>query len=37
MVLDSLRVMVYAERDPIWRERLSDHCPLSLRLRLRLS
>ena len=31
---DSLRVLVYAERDPAWRERLSDHCPLSLRLRL---
>lgn len=30
---DSLRVMVYAERDPAWRARLSDHCPLSLRLR----
>jgi endonuclease/exonuclease/phosphatase family metal-dependent hydrolase len=34
MLPDSLRVMVYAERDPAWRERLSDHCPLSLRLRL---
>ena len=34
LVPDSLRVMVYAERDPAWRERLSDHCPLSLRLRL---
>jgi endonuclease/exonuclease/phosphatase family metal-dependent hydrolase len=34
LVPDSLRVLVYAERDPAWRERLSDHCPLSLRLRL---
>ncbi|TCZ56608.1 endonuclease/exonuclease/phosphatase family protein [Roseicella aquatilis] len=34
LVPDSLRVMVFAERDPIWRNRLSDHCPLSLRLRL---
>ena len=34
IVPDSLRVLVYAERDPAWRERLSDHCPLSLRLRL---
>jgi endonuclease/exonuclease/phosphatase family metal-dependent hydrolase len=31
---DSLRVLVYAERDPAWRERLSDHCPVSLRLRV---
>jgi len=34
LVPDSLRVLVYAERDPAWRERLSDHCPLSLRLLL---
>ena len=34
MLPDSLRVLVYAERDPAWRERISDHCPLSLRLRL---
>ena len=33
VVPDSLRVLVYAERDRAWRERLSDHCPLSLRLR----
>ena len=32
LVPGSLRVLVYAERDPAWRERLSDHCPLSLRL-----
>jgi endonuclease/exonuclease/phosphatase family metal-dependent hydrolase len=31
---DSLRVMVYAERGGEWRERLSDHCPVSIRLRL---
>lgn len=31
---DSLRVLVYAERERAWRERLSDHCPLSIRLRL---
>jgi len=31
---DSLRVMVYAERGRAWRERLSDHCPVSIRLRL---
>ncbi len=30
---DSLRVMVYAERGSEWRDRLSDHCPVSLRLR----
>ncbi|WP_338663815.1 endonuclease/exonuclease/phosphatase family protein [Pararoseomonas sp. SCSIO 73927] len=28
----SLRVMVYAERGPEWRGRLSDHCPVSIRL-----
>ncbi|TCI00811.1 hypothetical protein EJV46_00685 [Roseococcus sp. SYP-B2431] len=33
MVQDSLRVMVYAERDPAMRHRLSDHCPISIRLR----
>jgi endonuclease/exonuclease/phosphatase family metal-dependent hydrolase len=31
---DSLRVLVYAERDPALRPRLSDHCPISIRLRL---
>jgi endonuclease/exonuclease/phosphatase family metal-dependent hydrolase len=30
----SLRVMVYAERDPAFRDRLSDHCPVSIRLRV---
>lgn len=30
----SLRVMVYAERDPGMRDRLSDHCPISFRLRM---
>lgn len=33
LVPESLRVLVYAEREPAWRGRLSDHCPLSLRLR----
>ncbi|MBP0466246.1 endonuclease/exonuclease/phosphatase family protein [Roseomonas sp. PWR1] len=32
LVRDSFRVMLYAERDPALRERLSDHCPISLRL-----
>lgn len=32
-VPDSFRVLVYEERDPRARERLSDHCPISLRLR----
>jgi len=31
---NSLRVLVYAERDRRFRGRLSDHCPLSVRLRL---
>lgn len=31
---NTLRVMVYAERDPGARDRLSDHCPVSVRLRL---
>jgi len=26
---NSLRVLVYAEREPAWRGRLSDHCPVS--------
>lgn len=30
----SLRVMLYEERDPRQRDRLSDHCPVSIRLRL---
>jgi endonuclease/exonuclease/phosphatase family metal-dependent hydrolase len=29
----SLRVLVYAERGPEWRTRLSDHCPVSVALR----
>ncbi|MFC0409077.1 endonuclease/exonuclease/phosphatase family protein [Roseomonas elaeocarpi] len=29
---DSLRVMVYAETGDGWRDRLSDHCPVSVRL-----
>lgn len=31
---DSLRVLVYRERGPEWRARLSDHCPVSVLLRL---
>ena len=34
LVPNSLAVMVYAERDRRYRERLSDHCPTSVRLRL---
>jgi endonuclease/exonuclease/phosphatase family metal-dependent hydrolase len=34
MVPDSLRVLVYAEQGRDWRQRLSDHCPLSIRLRM---
>lgn len=29
---DSLRVMVYAEREPAFRDRLSDHCPVSIQM-----
>ena len=29
---DSLRVMVFAETGAEWRDRLSDHCPVSVRL-----
>jgi endonuclease/exonuclease/phosphatase family metal-dependent hydrolase len=31
---DTLRVMTYRETGEEWKERLSDHCPLSVRLRL---
>jgi hypothetical protein len=31
---DSLRVMTYREIGAEWKERLSDHCPVSVRLRL---
>lgn len=34
MAEGSLRVLVYAERGPEWRARLSDHCPVSVVLRL---
>lgn len=34
LVPDSLRVLVYRERGGGWRERLSDHCPVSVRLEL---
>ena len=31
---DSLRVLVYAEREPGRKDSLSDHCPVSIRLNL---
>jgi endonuclease/exonuclease/phosphatase family metal-dependent hydrolase len=31
---DSLRVLTYRESGPEWKDRLSDHCPVSVRLRL---
>jgi len=34
LVPDSFAVLVYAERDRSFRDRLSDHCPVSVRLRL---
>lgn len=34
VVPGSLRVMVYRERDPSLKDRLSDHCPVSVRLTL---
>ncbi|WP_052388963.1 endonuclease/exonuclease/phosphatase family protein [Belnapia moabensis] len=34
LVPNSLRVLVYAEQGRDWRDRLSDHCPLSIRLRM---
>jgi hypothetical protein len=34
LVPSSLRVMTYHETEPEWRARLSDHCPVSVRLRL---
>ena len=30
----SLRVLIYREQEPIWKERLSDHCPVSVRFLL---
>jgi endonuclease/exonuclease/phosphatase family metal-dependent hydrolase len=33
IVPNSLSVLVYAERDRAFRDRLSDHCPVSVRLR----
>ena len=30
----SLRVLVYREKGAAWKERLSDHCPVSVRLRV---
>lgn len=34
VVPNSMTVLVYAERDRSYRERLSDHCPVGVRLRL---
>jgi endonuclease/exonuclease/phosphatase family metal-dependent hydrolase len=34
IVPNSMNVLVYAERDRSYRDRLSDHCPVSVRLRL---
>lgn len=34
LVPDSLRVLVYAEREPGRKDSLSDHCPVSVRLNL---
>ncbi|HEX3573352.1 MAG TPA: endonuclease/exonuclease/phosphatase family protein [Rhodopila sp.] len=32
MRVETLRVMTYREVDPTWKDRLSDHCPVSVRL-----
>ncbi len=32
IVPNSVRVMTYRETDPVFKERLSDHCPVSVRL-----
>jgi endonuclease/exonuclease/phosphatase family metal-dependent hydrolase len=34
LVPDSLRVLTYRETGPEWKDRLSDHCPVSVRLRV---
>jgi endonuclease/exonuclease/phosphatase family metal-dependent hydrolase len=34
LVPDSLRVTVYRESGDTWKDRLSDHCPVSVRLRV---
>ena len=34
LVADSLRVLTYRETGGEWKQRLSDHCPVSVRLRL---
>jgi endonuclease/exonuclease/phosphatase family metal-dependent hydrolase len=34
MVDSSLRVMVFKETGPAWKQHLSDHCPVSARFRL---
>ena len=32
VVPNTMRVLTYRETDPAWKERLSDHCPVSVRL-----
>ncbi len=32
LVAHSLRVMVYRQTNPAWKDRLSDHCPVSIQL-----
>jgi hypothetical protein len=32
MRTDTLRVLTYRETDQSWKDRLSDHCPVSVRL-----
>jgi endonuclease/exonuclease/phosphatase family metal-dependent hydrolase len=34
MQTDTLRVLTYRETDQVWKDRLSDHCPVSVRLAL---
>lgn len=34
LVPGSLRVLAYGERDPVFRDRLSDHCPVTVQLSL---
>jgi endonuclease/exonuclease/phosphatase family metal-dependent hydrolase len=31
---ETLRVLTYRETDPAWKDRLSDHCPVSVRLQV---
>jgi endonuclease/exonuclease/phosphatase family metal-dependent hydrolase len=34
MDVASLRILEYREQDPVWKERLSDHCPVTVRIHL---